>query len=287
MNEEARPQPSPAAHQAMRKRERELAALDPVMARIIDSAGPCTMHARLETTPFESLASSIAHQQLNGAVAQRILQRFVALYAPAPFPEPAALRATDETRLRAVGFSFAKIRALHDLADKTMAGVVPASHELVELEDDHIIERLTQVRGIGPWTVHMMLMFQLGRPNVLPIDDYGVRNGFRLAYGLNGLPTPRALREFGERWQPHCSIAAWYLWRAVDLAREGKLPKSSRPPRVAIQKPPLAARTKPGAKSKRGAKPKHGAKPKPGKKPKAVAKPKRRAKSRRRAARKS
>ncbi len=260
MNEEAKPQPSPAAHKAMRRRERELAALDPVMARIIESAGPCTMHARLETTPFESLASSIAHQQLNGAVAQRILQRFVALYAPAPFPEPAALRATDETKLRAVGFSFAKIRALHDLADKTMAGVVPASHELVELEDDHIIERLTQVRGIGPWTVHMMLMFQLGRPNVLPIDDYGVRNGFRLAYGLKGLPTPRALREFGERWQPHCSIAAWYLWRAVDLAREGKLPKAARPPRVAIQKQRVVQKPKRGAKQKRRAKPKQAAK---------------------------
>jgi DNA-3-methyladenine glycosylase II len=260
MNEEAKPRPSPAAHKAMRKRERELAALDPVMARIIESAGPCTMQARLETTPFESLASSIAHQQLNGAVAQRILQRFVALYAPAPFPEPAALRATDETKLRAVGFSFAKIRALHDLADKTMAGVVPASHELVELEDDHIIERLTQVRGIGPWTVHMMLMFQLGRPNVLPIDDYGVRNGFRLAYGLKGLPTPRALREFGERWHPHCSIAAWYLWRAVDLAREGKLPKPSRPPRVAIQKQRVARKPTRGAKPKRRVKPKQAAK---------------------------
>jgi hypothetical protein len=106
----------------------------------------------------------------------------------------------------------------------------------------------------------MMLMFQLGRPNVLPIDDYGVRNGFRLAYGLKGLPTPRALREFGERWQPHCSIAAWYLWRAVDLAREGKLPKPSRPPRVAIQKPRVVAKPKRAAKPKRGAGPKRGAK---------------------------
>jgi DNA-3-methyladenine glycosylase II len=229
---------------AMRRRERALAARDPVMARLIAAAGPCTMNAQLENTPFESLASSIAHQQLNGVVARRILQRFVALYAPATFPEPAALLATEDAALRAVGFSFSKIRALRDLAEKTQAGVVPESAELHELEDEHIVERLTQVRGIGPWTVHMMLMGQLGRPDVLPIDDFGVRNGFRLAYGLKGLPTPRALAEFGARWRPHCSMAAWYLWRAVDLSREGKLPRAGRPPRMAIQKQRVSAKLK-------------------------------------------
>ncbi len=236
------PRSASATRAAMRRRERALAACDPVMARVIDAAGPCTMQARFDSTPFETLASSIAHQQLNGAVAARILERFVALYAPAAFPEPAALLATDDTALRAVGFSFAKIRALRDLAEKTQAGVVPASAHLVALEDGHIVERLTQVRGIGPWTAHMFLMFQLGRPNVLPIDDFGVRNGFRLAYGLKGLPTPRALAEFGARWHPHCSMAAWYLWRAVDLSREGKLPRAPRAPRVAIQKQRVAAK---------------------------------------------
>lgn len=221
---------------AMRRRERALAGLDPVMARLIEAAGPCDMHGKLERTPFESLASSIAHQQLNGTAAARILGRFVALYAPAPFPEPAALLGTSEVALRATGFSFAKIRALHDLATKTLSGVVPRTEELIELADAAIIERLTQVRGIGPWTVQMLLMFQLGRPNVLPIDDFGVRNGFRLAYRLKGLPTPRALAEFGERWNPQRSLAAWYLWRAVDLSRAGKLPRAQRAPRVAIQK---------------------------------------------------
>ena len=240
-----------ASRSVLRRRERALAACDAVMARLIEAAGPCTMHARLERTPFESLASSIAHQQLNGAVAARILERFVALYAPASFPHPAALLATDEAALRAVGFSFAKIRALRDLAEKTQAGIVPEATELVALEDHHIIDRLTQVRGIGPWTVQMMLMFQLGRPNVLPIDDFGVRNGFRLAYGLKGLPTPRALAEFGQRWQPHCSMAAWYLWRAVDLAREGKLPKPPRPPRIAIQKQRVARKKAPKKKQKK------------------------------------
>ena len=227
---------------ALRRRERALSTRDPVMARLIEAAGPCTMELRQQCTPFETLASSIAHQQLNGAVAARILQRFVALYAPSAFPEPAAVLGTEDAALRAAGFSFSTIRALRDLAAKVLEGVVPAAEELHQLEDDHIVERLTQVRGVGPWTVQMMLMFQLGRPNVLPIDDFGVRNGFRLAYGLKGLPTPRALAEFGERWHPHCSMAAWYLWRAVDLSREGKLPRASRPPRVAIQKQRVAAK---------------------------------------------
>ena len=234
---------------AMRRRERALGASDPVMARLIAAAGPCTMEARLERTPFESLASSIAHQQLNGAVAARILQRFVALYAPAAFPEPAALLGTDDAALRAAGFSFSKIRALRDLAAKVLEGVVPAAEELHQLEDGHIVERLTQGRGIGPWTVQMMLMFQLGRPNVLPIDDFGVRNGFRLAYGLKGMPTPRALAEFGARWAPHRTLATWYLWRAVDLSRLKQLPRPGRAPRVALSKPRVA-RARPVARAK-------------------------------------
>ena len=210
----------------MRRRERALGELDPVMARLIAAAGPCTLDPRLERPPFESLASAIAHQQLNGAVAQRILARFTALYAPAQFPEPAALATTGDAALRATGFSFAKIRALRDLAEKVIAGIVPAAIELQALDNDVIIERITQVRGIGRWTVEMMLMFQLGRPDILPVDDFGVCNGFRLAYGLKGMPKPRSLAEFGARWAPHRSLAAWYLWRAVDLAREKKLPRA-------------------------------------------------------------
>ena len=227
----------------MRRRERALGELDPVMARLIAAAGPCTLEPRLERPPFESLASAIAHQQLNGAVAKRILERFTALYAPAEFPEPAALAATSDEALRATGFSFAKIRALRDLAEKVIAGVVPAVAELHTLDNDAIVERITQVRGIGRWTVEMMLMFQLGRPDILPVDDFGVCNGFRLAYRLKGMPKPRALAEFGERWAPHRSLAAWYLWRAVDLARDKQLPRTGRAPRVAVKQ----ARAKPVA----------------------------------------
>jgi DNA-3-methyladenine glycosylase II len=226
---------------------------DPMMRALITAAGPYTLRSTPADSPFRALIRSIAHQQLHGTAAARILERFVALYAPEPFPSPEAVLATPAAALRAVGFSFAKIRALHDLAQKTLSGIVPASAHLHELTDEAVIERLTQVRGIGPWTVHMMLMFQLARPDVLPIDDFGVRNGFRLAYGLKGMPTPRALAEFAERWRPHRTMASWYLWRAVELHRDERLPRAAQPPRIALQKPPrkraLKARTR--AKSKK------------------------------------
>ena len=236
------PKVTAANRNAMRRRERALSVLCPVMARLIDAAGPCTLEPRLERSPFESLARAIAHQQLNGTAAERILGRFTALYSPAEFPPPAALAATADDTLRAVGFSFAKIRALRDLAEKVITGVVPNTAELHTLENDAIVERITQVRGIGRWTVEMMLMFQLGRPDVLPVDDFGVCNGFRLAYGLKGMPTPRALAEFGARWAPHRSLAAWYLWRAVDLSRASTLPRAGRAPRVATKKPTIKKR---------------------------------------------
>jgi DNA-3-methyladenine glycosylase II len=215
---------------------RKILGTDPVMAALIAAAGPCRLKPKLEVTPFESLARAVAHQQLNGAVAARILERFTALYAPAAFPEPEQLQATQDSALRGVGFSFAKIRALRDLAEHTRSGVVPAAPELAALEDTAIIERLTRVRGIGRWTVEMLLIFQLGRRDVLSVDDFGVRNGFRLAYGLAGMPRARALAEFGERWAPHRTLATWYLWRAVDLARAEKLPPPPRRrPRVALE----------------------------------------------------
>jgi DNA-3-methyladenine glycosylase II len=232
---------------------RELAASDPVMARLIEIAGPCTWEPRVELGPFETLARAIAHQQLNGTAAERIFARFKALFAPSPFPEPAVLASTSDEALRATGLSFAKIRALRDLADKVASGAVPTTEQLHALESDVIIERITQVRGIGRWTVEMLLMFQLGRLDILPVDDFGVCNGFRLAYGLKGMPRPRALAQFGARWAPHRSLAAWYLWRAVDLARAQKLPRAGRAPRVAIRAPraqPATKKTKRTAKRK-------------------------------------
>lgn len=148
------------------------------------------------------------------------------------FPTPQQVLAAPESTLRAAGFSFAKIASLRDLAAKTLDGTVPDHETLDALDDETIIERLTHVRGIGRWTVEMMLIFQLGRQDVLPVDDFGVRNGFRLAYGLRKMPAPKPLAAYGERWGPYRSAAAWYLWRAVELHRDGKLPPPHEPVRL-------------------------------------------------------
>lgn len=196
---------------------------DPVMAALVEAAGPCTLKPDRRRSPYEALVSAIAHQQLTGAAAASILARFRALYPHGRLPAPEELLGTPDESLRAAGFSRAKAAALRDLATKTLDGTVPPRAALARLPDGEIIERLTEVRGVGRWTVEMFLIFTLGRPDVLPVDDYGVQNGFRIAYGRRRLPKPRQLARFGERWTPYRSTAAWYLWRAVDLRREGKL----------------------------------------------------------------
>ncbi len=203
---------------------KHLGSVDPVMKGLIAAAGPYAVDVREERSTFETLARAIAHQQLNGKAAQSILNRFITTCGQGTFPEPAALLLLQDAQLRAAGFSFSKIAALRDLATKTLSGIVPPREQLHALTDLEIIERLTEVRGIGRWTVEMLLMFQLRRPDVLPVDDFGVRLGFRLAYGFKKMPAPKVLAMFGELWGPHRSAAAWYLWRAVDLHRAGKLP---------------------------------------------------------------
>jgi DNA-3-methyladenine glycosylase II len=206
-----------------------LAAADPVLARVIEAAGPYRLVPERDRSPYEHLTRAIAHQQLNGTAAATILRRFVALYGDGRFPEPQQVLSTPAEALRGCGFSMSKIAALHDLAARAIDGLVPDCDALDALDDAGIVARLTQVRGVGRWTVQMMLMFQLGRADVLPVDDFGVRNGFRLAYGLRALPSPAALAGFGARWAPHRTAAAWYLWRAVDLARANRLPAPLRP----------------------------------------------------------
>jgi DNA-3-methyladenine glycosylase II len=194
------------------------------MRGLIRAAGPCALRPRRGVTPYQSLVSSIAHQQLTGKAAQTILGRFFALYGEGGrHPLPEELLATDDAQLRAVGFSRAKVASLKDIATRSLDGTIPSRRTLSRLPDEEIIARLVQVRGVGRWTVEMFLMFTLGRPDVLPVDDYGVRNGFRMAYGLAELPRPAELAEHGLRWAPHRSTAAWYLWRAVDLHKEGRL----------------------------------------------------------------
>ena len=210
-----------------------LSTADLVMRGVIDAAGPYTMQADVECSPFRALARAIAHQQLNGTAANTILTRFInTVGTNGEFPTPQQVLDAPESTLRAAGFSFAKIASLRDLAAKTIEGVVPDRATLATLGNDEIIERLTEVRGIGRWTVEMMLMFQLDRPDVLPVDDFGVRNGFRLAYGIRKMPHPKALALFGERWTPYRTAAAWYLWRAVELHRAGTLPVPDEPTKL-------------------------------------------------------
>ena len=197
-----------------------LSAADPVMARLIREIGPCQLEPETWRSPFQSLVQAVAHQQLNGTAAETILTRFKKLFPGRKFPRPEDLATVTDEQIRACGFSFAKIRALRDIAEKTLSGVVPTARQIVKLSDDEIIKRLTEVRGVGRWTVEMLLIFQLGRTDVLPVDDFGVRNGFRIAYKKRTMPKPKALLAHGRRWRPHGTTAAWYLWRAADAARK-------------------------------------------------------------------
>jgi DNA-3-methyladenine glycosylase II len=200
-----------------------LAKVDPVMRRLIREIGPYSLPTNVRRPPFEILARAIANQQLNGTAAETILRRLVALFPGRQFPTPEDLLTASEDDIRGVGFSRAKVAALRDLAAKTLDGTVPLARVIRRLEDDVIVERLTQVRGIGRWTVEMLLIFHLGRPDVLPADDFGVRAGFRVAYGLTDLPKPKELLLHGECWRPYRTTAAWYLWRAVERARAAQL----------------------------------------------------------------
>jgi len=193
-----------------------LSERDPVMRRLMAVHGPCRLVPGTRRSPFQSLVQAVAHQQLNGTAAGTILGRFKKLFPGRRFPRPEDLAGVTDEQIRACGFSFAKIRALRDIAEKALSGVVPASRQIAQLPDEEIIARLTAVRGVGRWTVEMLLIFQLGRPDVLPADDFGIRNGFRVAYKKRDLPAPKALLQFGERWRPHATTAAWYLWRAAD-----------------------------------------------------------------------
>jgi DNA-3-methyladenine glycosylase II len=192
------------------------------MRRLIREHGRCALVPETRRSPFQSLLQAVAHQQLNGTAANTILMRFKKLFPGRKFPRPEDLAKVTDEQMRACGFSFAKIKSIRDIAEKTLSGVVPTSRQIVKLSNDEIIERLTEVRGVGRWTVEMLLIFQLGREDVLPADDFGVRSGFRLAYKKREMPKPKALLAHGKRWRPHGTTAAWYLWRAADAAKKKK-----------------------------------------------------------------
>ena len=191
---------------------------DPVMRRLVKRHGPCGIDER-RWSPYEALTRAIAHQQLHGKAAQTILGRFVALYGNGRFPTPAQVLATPPSRIRRAGFSRAKVLAIRDIARHAVAGIVPTRRAAAKLTDEALIERLMPIRGVGRWTIEMLLIFTLGRPDVLPVDDFGVREGYRRAYNKRLQPTPKALRALGEQWKPYRSAAAWYLWRAAGEPR--------------------------------------------------------------------
>lgn len=203
------------AHQLLR-------ASHPRMAELIARSRRYNITPAVSIRPFDALAESIAYQQLSGKAAATIFGRVRALYPKRKWLDPEQLLATPDETLRAAGLSRAKTAALKDLAAKTIDGTVPAGRALFRMSDDEIITRLTAVRGIGRWTVEMLLLFDLGRPDVWPVDDYGVRKGFAKTFGRRKLPTPKQLMKFGEKWRPYRSVAAWYFWRALDIAEKLK-----------------------------------------------------------------
>jgi DNA-3-methyladenine glycosylase II len=199
---------------------RHLRRVDPVLGAFIRRFGPPGLRPERGTSPHAALVHAVAHQQLHGRAAEAIFSRFLALFPGTDFPEPAAILAADPAAIRACGFSAAKIATIRAISEAAEAGIVPTRRAAARLSDEALIERLTSVRGIGSWTVEMLLIFTLGRPDVLPVDDFGIREGYRLLHGLAAQPKPRALAEIGAVWAPYRSTASWYLWRRAHQARE-------------------------------------------------------------------
>ena len=197
--------------------EQHLARRDPRFAALIAKAGPFTIRPGRLVRPFDALAESIAYQQLSGKAAATIFGRVRALYPRRKWFSPELVLATPDEKFRAAGLSRSKTAAIKDLAAKTLDGTVPTRAALERMSDDEIISRLTAVRGIGRWTVEMLLLFDLGRLDVWPVDDYGVRKGYARNFRKKELPKPKELFVIGERWRPYRSVAAWYFWRALEL----------------------------------------------------------------------
>ena len=192
---------------------RELAAKDPVLAAVIDRVGPCSLEPAPEVDLFQALLRAIIYQQLHGNAAAAIHGRVLALM---PDMSPSALQSLPDAALRGAGLSANKLLAVRDLAVRTLDATVPAPGILAELSDEELTERLTKVRGIGPWTVHVLMIFHLGRPDVLPTGDFGIRKAFSLLYRRGRAVKPEAILRHSKRWQPYRSFASWYLWRSLD-----------------------------------------------------------------------
>src|SRR5450432_394672 len=200
--------------------EQQLALRDPKLAALIAKVGPFTVRPGNLVRPFDALAESIAYQQLSGKAAATIFGRVRALYPRRKWFSPDLVLATPDEKFRTAGLSRSKTAAIKDLAAKTLDGTVPTRAALDRMNDEEIIARLTTVRGIGRWTAEMLLLFDLRRLDVWPVDDYGVRKGYAKTFRKKVLPTPKELHAIGEKWRPYRSVAAWYFWRALDVPKK-------------------------------------------------------------------
>jgi 3-methyladenine DNA glycosylase/8-oxoguanine DNA glycosylase len=190
---------------------------DPVLGRTVDQIGPFTFTLQKAPSTFGALAEAIVYQQLNGRAAAVIFSRVRALVSgSADYLEAEHLMDISDEALRGAGLSRSKLLSIRDLAEKTLDGTIPTLARAARMDDEALIEHLVQVRGIGRWTAQMFLMFSLGRPDVLPADDYGLRKGFAVAFKKKELPDKDTLLKRGERWAPYRSVASWYLWRMAE-----------------------------------------------------------------------
>jgi DNA-3-methyladenine glycosylase II len=198
---------------------RHLKRVDPVMRRIIERVGPCRLSERVQTNRLRALVSAIIAQQISWPAARTVEARFCALFGcdstnqRSRYPRPEQILATPARRLRAAGLSRQKVRYIRDIAARASSGALPLAR-LGRMKDEAIMERLTAVKGIGRWTAEMFLIFSLGHPDVLPVDDLGVQHAMRIAYGLRKMPSEKKMLELAEAWKPYRSVGTWYLWRS-------------------------------------------------------------------------
>jgi len=230
---------------------KSLAEHDHALKLLIDQTQPFQMDPDHLQSPYEALLEAIAYQSISGKAAATIFARIKALSSTGRAPTPEEMLRLRKQVLRKAGLSGAKVLAMKDLAKKTIQGIVPTLEQAQKLSDEELIERLTSVRGIGVWTVEMFLIFRLGRPDVLPIHDLGVKKGWSITYGKKHMPKPKELLAFGERWRPYRTVASWYMWRACHRAGNAAMRKI-RPAKVRRRAPkPRSPRKPESAKSRR------------------------------------
>ena len=225
-----------------------LAERDESLKRLIEETVPFQIDVADAQSPYEVLLESIAYQSISGKAAATIFGRIKALGSSGRPPSPEQMLKLRKPVLRKAGLSGAKVLAMKDLARKTLAGVVPTLEQALTMSDEELVERLVSVRGIGAWTVEMFLIFRLGRPDVLPIHDLGVKKGWAVAYGKKRMPKPKELLAFGERWRPFRTVASWYMWRAFERAGY-KTTNKIRPARARKRRTPVRAKKRRNSKT--------------------------------------